>query len=89
MSERVLLIRGEFEPALERLESGLELINTYDIGLVRRMYLVWCAHVYALVGRPDTGFRLASQGRPCRRIDGTRALLARVVPDSPASPLAS
>jgi DNA-binding SARP family transcriptional activator len=64
MLARVLLIQGEVESALKLLESGFDLVETYDIGLVRRMYVVWLANAYALVGRADTARQLATQGPP-------------------------
>ena len=79
MLARVLVIRGELPPALEHFETGLELVETYDIGLVRRMYVVSLAHAYAMVGRSDTALRLASQGPPLwpsTHLARARALLA-------------
>ena len=61
---RVLLMRGDFDRALGLLESGFALVEAYELGLVRRMYVVWLGVVYALVERPEAALPLASQGPP-------------------------
>ena len=61
---RVLLMRCEFDRAIALLESGFEYVETYEVGLVRRLYVVWLTMAYALVGRPDAALQLASQGPP-------------------------
>ena len=53
---RVHLLRGDFERALRHLESGFDLVETYDIGLVRRLFIVGCRRLCrgwpARVGHP-------------------------------------
>jgi tetratricopeptide (TPR) repeat protein len=61
---RVQLLRGDFERALQHLESGFDLVETYDIGLVRRMFVVWLPVAYAELGRPESAVPLVSQGPP-------------------------
>lgn len=61
---RILLTRGENEQALALLELGFEDVETYEIGLVRRLYVVWLTLAYAVVGRTDAALRMASQGPP-------------------------
>ena len=61
---RVLLMRGDNDQALALLELGFEDVEMYEIGLVRRMYVVWLTLAYAVVGRPDAALRMASQGPP-------------------------
>jgi DNA-binding SARP family transcriptional activator len=61
---RVLLIRGDNDRALALLELGFEDVETYEIGLVRRMYVVWLTLAYAAVGRADAALQMASQGPP-------------------------
>ena len=76
---RVHLLRGDFERALQHLESGFDLVETYDIGLVRRMFVVWLPVAYAGVGRPESAIPLVSQGPPqwpITHIARARALLA-------------
>ena len=76
---RVHLLRGDFERALQHLESGFDLVETYDIGLVRRLFVVWLPVAYAGVGRPESAMELVSQGPPVwpiTHIARARALLA-------------
>jgi len=76
---RILLIRGEDDGALALLELGFEDVEAYEIGLVRRMYVVSLTHAYAAVGRPDAALRVASQGPPLwpgTHVARARALLA-------------
>jgi DNA-binding SARP family transcriptional activator len=61
---RILLIRGDNDRALALLELGFEDVETYEIGLVRRMYVVWLTVAYAAVGRPDAALQMATQGPP-------------------------
>ena len=76
---RVLLLRCDFEGAVALLESGFEYVETYEVGLVRRLYVVWLTAAYALVGRTASALHLASQGPalwPITHIARARALLA-------------
>jgi tetratricopeptide (TPR) repeat protein len=76
---RVLLMRGDFDRALELLATGFELVETYAIGLVRRMYVVWLTVAYAQLGRPEAALPLAAQGPPLwvtTHIARARAMLA-------------
>jgi DNA-binding SARP family transcriptional activator len=76
---RVLLMRGDFDRALELLEAGFDLVQFYELGLVRRMYVVWLSVAYALLGRPEAALSLASQGPPLwpmTHIARARTLLA-------------
>lgn len=61
---RILLIRGDSDRALALLELGFEDVKAYEIGLVRRLYVVWLTLAYAAVGRPDAALQMASQGPP-------------------------
>jgi tetratricopeptide (TPR) repeat protein len=61
---RVLLIRGDSDRALTLLERGFEDVEAYQIGLVRRLYVVWLAVAYATEGRPDAALQMASQAPP-------------------------
>ena len=76
---RALLFKGDFEDALEQLESGFELVKTYEFGLVRRIYVVWLTMAYALVDRPEAALRLSSEGPPqwpMTHVARARALMA-------------
>jgi tetratricopeptide (TPR) repeat protein len=76
---RVLLMRGDFEGAVARLESGFQYVETYEIGLVRRLYVVWLTMAYALAGQSSSALPLASQAPPLWSISHlarARALLA-------------
>ena len=76
---RVLVLRGEFAAALASLEAGFHFVERYEIGLVRRMYVVLLGYTYALVGRADAALALASQGPPAwpgTQVAWSRALLA-------------
>lgn len=61
---RVLMIRGEITSALASFESGFELVERYEMGLVRRVYMVWLGLTYALAGRADDALALTTQGPP-------------------------
>lgn len=61
---RVALLRGDADGALAAFESGFQLVERYEIGLVRRIYAVWLGLTYALAGRADAALALADQGPP-------------------------
>ena len=75
---RVLLARGAVERALALLASGWTLVETYEIGLVRRVYTVWLASALAMKGRAAEALELASQAPPWSHasLARGRALLA-------------
>ena len=76
---RVLSMRGEVDAALASYEWGFHFVERYEIGLVRRMYMVELGYTYALVGRADAALALATQGPPewsRTHVARSRALLA-------------
>jgi tetratricopeptide (TPR) repeat protein len=61
------------------LQRGFEDVEAYEIGLVRRIYVVLLAQVHAAGGQPDTALQMASQGPaawPMTHVARALALLA-------------
>jgi DNA-binding SARP family transcriptional activator/RecA/RadA recombinase len=59
---RVHLLRGDLEPAKTSLVPAREMIDTYEIGLIRRLCVVWQAQAHAFTGEAEAALDLARQG---------------------------
>lgn len=76
---RVHLARGSFEPAMAALVESKEMIDRYELGLIRRWNVTYLGHAHVLGGSAATALDFARRGPrtwPTALIAESEALLA-------------